>query len=341
MSSPLLDALSQVITVSGGLAEFPQENRLEAALSQEAAHILGVSDSVAFSTLATQSDCTLVSYHSDIFQRCETLLANQGRFVSFAVDYSGYLKQSGFEKLISSTLIPQNGLLRIGLSTPAWTPYCRFNVAYTASASDKRLGLISFWLNGLTQVPGVSVGDALFWDSDFIPTPDDLQLDPTPLMPLVEHIAHQSISEELSPWCQSLQRKLDRDQRRLTDYYQTIIQEIQHKCQKKNLAGEALDKELSRIDATQLELQSKLKDIQQRSALTISAEVHSLLVVWLRTVHTEVELVRKKQKRHLIAIYNPYTQIIEPWRCQLTNLPVTKFFLDPQMNICRDNIDQA
>lgn len=54
----------------------------------------------------------------------------------------------------------------------------------------------------------------------------------------------------------------------------------------------------------------------------------------------EVELVRKKNKRNVIAVYNPYTQIIEPWRCELTNEPVLDFVLDEQMRICRsDSVD--
>lgn len=340
MATPLLEALAQVITISEGIAEFNQDDVLEAALPSSVAKVLGVPDSVTFSTSAGQRDCTFVSYNSEIFQRCETLLGDVGRFVSLAVQYQGYLKQSGFEKLINETLILHNGLLKVGQATPTWTPYCCFNVAYTAESDEKRLGLVSFWLNGLTLVPRVSIGNALFWESDRIRVPEDLELDISTLVPLSQEVARIAIDSELAPWFHSLERKLNRDQRRLTDYYQSIIQEIHNKCQKKKLEGEAKDKEMSRIDATQLELNRKLTDLQQRSALSISAEIHSVMVVWLQTVQIEVELVRKKNKRNVIAVYNPYTQIIEPWRCELTNQPVQDFVLDEQMRICRlDSLD--
>ncbi|MGB5595282.1 MAG: hypothetical protein WBM62_14770 [Crocosphaera sp.] len=335
MAQQLLEALGRVITVSEGIAEFNQEDTLEVALPESVAKVLGVPDSVTFSTSAAQRDCTFVSYNSEIFQRCETLLGDKGRFVSLAVEYQGYLKQSGFEKLITETLIPHNGLLRVGAATPTWTPYCLFNVAYTAEADEKRLGLVSFWLNGVTLVPGVSVGDALFWESDRIPIPEDLELDTSTLLPLAQIMARESIEAEIAPWCHSKERKLNRDQTRLTEYYQTIISEIHQKCQKKNLEGEALAKEMSRIEATQLELDRKLSDLQQRATLSISAEIHSVLVLWLQTVQIECELIRKKNKRKVMAIYNPYSQIIEPWRCEATNVPVTDFLLDEQMRICR------
>jgi chromosome condensin MukBEF ATPase and DNA-binding subunit MukB len=149
-------------------------------------------------------------------------------------------------------------------------------------------------------------------------------------------VAQSQIEQEIAPWLLSLERKLNRDQRRIQEYYQTIISEIRSKCHKKKLEGEALDKELSRIEATESELSRKLVDLQHRYALTLTAQVHSLLVVWLQTVHIECELIRKKSQRTVLAIYNPYTRIVEPLRCEITNLPVTKFVLNDAMQILGD-----
>jgi hypothetical protein len=333
MSRQLLEALAQVINVLEGVAEFREEESLEAVLPKSVAKTLGLNDSVTFTTRAGQENTDFVSYNAEIFSRCESLLGEEGSLVSFAVQYQGYLKQSGFEKLVTETLCPQNGLLRIGKATPAWTPYCRFNVAYTAEADEKRLGLVSFWLNGVTGVSKVSVGDALLWESDRLPVPEGLQLDTSWLWQIAQAVAREESEREIVPWCNSLERKLNRDERRIRDYYQTIIEEIERKCQKKQLEAEALDKEMSRIEATRGELKRKLADLEQRYTLTISARIHSVLVVWLQTVHVECELVRKKEKRTLRAVYNPYTRIIEPWRCEATNLAVNQFILDEQMRI--------
>jgi hypothetical protein len=333
MSRQLLEALAQVINVLEGVAEFREEESLEAVLPKSVAKALGINDSVNFTTRAGQENSEFVSYNAEIFSRCESLLGEEGSLVSFAIQYQGYLKQSGFEKLVTETLCPQNGLLRVGKATPAWTPYCRFNVAYTAEADEKRLGLVSFWLNGVTGVPKVSVGDALLWESDIISVPEGLQLDASGLWQIAQAVAQEESQREIAPWCNSLERKLNRDERRIRDYYQTIVEEIERKCQKKQLEGEALDKEMSRIEATRGELKRKLVDLEQRYALTINARIHSILVVWLQTVHVECELVRKKEKRTLMAVYNPYTHIIEPWRCEVSNLAVNHFMLDEQMRI--------
>jgi hypothetical protein len=333
MAAQLLEAIAQVITVKEGIAEFNEDENLEAALPKSVAKVLGVSDSVTFTTSAANRNAAFVSFNSDIFHRCATLLGTEGSLVSFAVQYPGYLKQSGFESLVNEALRPQNGLLRIEKASPAWTPYCRFNVAYTAEADEKRLGLASFWLNGLTGVARVGVGDALLWESDRICVPEAVELETSEIWSIAQQVAQQEIEREITPWRNSLERKLNRDERRLRDYYQTIIEEIQRKSQKKKLEGDSLAKEMSRIEATELELKRKLTDLAQRYNLVVTAHVHSVLVVWLRTVHIECELVRKKGRRRAIAVYNPYTKIVEPWRCEVTNLPVNQFLLDEQMQI--------
>ena len=332
MSVQLLEALARVINLQEGITEFSDSKTLEAVLPKQVAKALKVPEGVTFSTKAAPR-CTFVSYNSDIFQRCETLLGEEGSLISFGVRHQGYLKQSGFEKLVTATLVPQNGLLRVGKAIPAWTPYCRFNVAYTAEADEKRLGLVSFWLNGVTGVAGVDVGDALLWDSDRCSVPEDVKLDSSLLWPIAQQAAREAIETEITPWRNSLERKLSRDERRLREYYQTIVTEIDSKCRKKKLEGEALAKEMSRISATELELKRKLADLKQRYALTVTAQVHSVMVVWLQAVQIECELIRKKNKRTVVAVYNPYTRSLEPLRCEETNLPVTQFVLDEQMRI--------
>lgn len=333
MAKQLLEALAQVINLKEGMAEISAGENLEAVLPPKVAKLLDVPDSATFTTAAGERKCQFVSYNSEIFQRCETLLGAEGSLSSFAVQYQGYLKQSGFDKLVTETLCPQNGLLRVGKATPSWTPYCLFNIAYTAEADEKRLGLVSFWLNGVTGVAGVDVGDALLWKSDRINVPEDGQLKADWLWELAQQIAQSQIEQEIAIWLLSLERKLNRDKRRIQEYYQTIISEIGAKCEKKKLEGEALEKELSRIKATKSEMSRKMADLQQRYALSITAQVHSLMVVWLQTVTIECLLIRKKDKRNVLAVYNPYTRIIEPIRCEITNLPVTKFMLDENMLI--------
>ena len=61
--------------------------------------------------------------------------------------------------------------------------------------------------------------------------------------------------------------------------------------------------------------------------MSVTAQLHSTLVILLQTVHIECELIRKKAKRGVIAVWNPYLKSIEPLRCEESGVPVTKFYL--------------
>ncbi|WP_414566771.1 MULTISPECIES: hypothetical protein [unclassified Anabaena] len=211
------------------------------------------------------------------------------------------------------------------------TRYILCNVAYTAHASEKRIGLVSFIINEITGVTPVEISDALFWEADKIP----LEHQETPLsipfhelLRLIEYQTETLIGQSLDPWQAKLTRARARDEERLRDYYNTISSEIRQKIESKHLIGDDKDKELARIEATQRELSRKLLDIQERYAMTVEAGLHSAMIIHLPTVHIQCELQRKKAKRTVTAVWNPFTKIIEPLRCELSGEPVYSFYLD-------------
>ena len=333
MNNQLLDAINQVVQLKAGVAEYTNDNTLEALLPIDVAQTLEVSDSVSFTTRAGINDSYFVTYNSEIFEKFSTLLGNDGYIAALTIKYDGYLKTTGFEKLVNSTLRPQNGLIRVGRAFGALTPYVLCNVAYTADANEKRLGMVTFFVNGITGVPGVEIGDALSWKSDQMPLNSvnplqEVQFEK--LLDIASEYASKLIDAEITPWRKSLSRKLGRDEERVKNYYGAIVSEIKAKIKKKNLEGELQEKELARIKATQMELKRKLTDLYERYSLLVSAQLHSALVILLQTVHIECELIRKKQRRNIIAIWNPYLKIIEPLRCEQSNLPVTSFYLSDQ-----------
>ena len=333
MDNQILNTINQMVAVQGGVAEWISDRSLEVLLPKKIASALEVGELVTFTTSAdTGSSSYFVTYNSDILRRFEGLL-NSGYVASYGVKYDGYLKKSGFEKLVTETLCPQNGLIRVNSAAPAITPYVLFNVDYTAEASEKRLGMVSFWLNGITGVAGVDLGDALLWTVDRRSSPsiEDAQAINYPeLLQIGLQHSEQLIERELIPWQQKNTRQLQRDEKRITEYYQDIIGEIKAKIKKRKLEGEEKEGEKNRINATKLELKRKIKDLHERSSIEVTASLHSALIVWLQTVHINCQLIRKKQKRDVVAVWNPYHKQVEPLRCEQSNNPVKSFYLSDE-----------
>ena len=336
----LLETIFEVITISDGVAEYSSGETLDVLLPSEIARSLELSDLVTFTTSTeVNGGSYFVTYGSELFERFEKFLVRDGQVASIKVNYQGFLKQSGFEKLVQQTLVPQNGLLKVKSFKPAFTPYLLCNVAYHAEADEQRLGMLSFFINGVTSVIGVEIGDALMWASDLVESDRILPLkdiesnstycevDWQNLLAICEKYSGESICSELKPWRESLSRKLKRDSTRVKEYYDAIVAQINEKIERLPQEAEQLETEKNRIAATILEKERKILDLEQRYALKVEASIHSALVVWLQTVHVECELIRKKNKKSVTAVWNPYTKIVEPLRCSKTGTAVTSFYL--------------
>lgn len=328
---PILSTIEKLVSLHDGVAQADEEQALNLLLTENIAQALNLPDEVTLTTRADRPNSFFVTYHSELLNKFSDLMADRGLVTALGVKFNGYLKTTGFEKLVLEKLIPQNGLIRFIDAKPEITPYIWCHVAYTAEADEKRIGMVSFIINSQTGVTPVEIGSALFWSADRICV-DNQQ--PTKAMPfeelsfLIEKQSAKLIQAELENWMGKLLRAVARDSERLKAYYGTISSEIGSKIESRHLMGEDKEKELARIEATNRELERKLLDLQQRYALTVEADLHSAMVIHLPTVHIQCTLQRKKAKRIVTAVWNPFTKIIEPLRCELSGAPVYDFYLD-------------
>ncbi len=333
VSDPILSTLAQLISLHEGIAEPDGEQVLNVLLTQNIAKALELPEEVSLTTRADIPESYFVTYHSTLLNMFSALLSDRGCVTAIGVKFDSYLKTTGFDKLLQVHLVPQNGLIRFLDAKSETTRYIWCNVAYTAEADERRIGMVSFIINELTGVTPVEIGNALFWEADRIDVSDSPHLAARPfedLSSLIEQTSAKLIKAELENWNAKLTRSLTRDSERLHSYYGTIAAEIASKIEYRGLMGEEKEKELARLEATHRELNRKLADIKERYALSVEAFLHSAMVIHLPTVHISCELVRKKAKRTVTAIWNPFTKILEPLRCELSGEPVYEFYLDDQ-----------
>jgi hypothetical protein len=330
-SDPIINTLEKVISLCDGVSEVVNEKTLQVVLPLEIASTLGVGEETVFSTIIDTPDSQFISYHSELLNKFLEIFSSVSSVTTLEVKYDGYLKTSGFEKIISQKIVPLNGLIRYVDAQPKTTRYIFCNVAYTAEADEKRIGMVSFIINEFTGITPVEIGDALLWESDLIPV-DDSSVPKSLVFPelsnLIEVTSANLIQADLEKWSAKLNRARDRDEERLKNYYGTISSEIDTKIQHKGLDGEQKNKELARIEATKRELERKIRDIRERYTLNVSAELYSAIVLHLPTVHINCTLQRKKAKRDVTLIWNPFTKIIEPLRCEVSGEPIYEFYLD-------------
>ncbi|GAX38647.1 hypothetical protein [Nodularia sp. NIES-3585] len=329
LSDPILTTLEKIVSLHDGIAEPASESILNALLTENLAAVLSLPEEVTFTTKADVPESVFVTYHSEVLNKLSDLLTVRGQITNLGVKFEGHLKNTGFEKILLEKLVPQNGLIRYIDAKPETTRYILCNVAYTANAEEKRIGLVSFIINELTGVTPIEIGDALFWEADRISvehTPLSIPFED--LLQLIEHQGAILVDKSLENWQAKLTRAKVRDEERLKAYYNTISSEIHQKIVSKHLIGDDKNKELARIEATNRELDRKMLDIQERYAMSVEGWLHSAMVIHLPTVHIQCELQRKKAKRTVTAVWNPFTKMIEPLRCEVSGEAVYTFYLD-------------
>jgi hypothetical protein len=331
MSDPILSTLSKLVSLYDGVAEPDGDHQMMVLLTANIAKQLHLSEEVTLSTKADVPDSVFVTYHSELLSRFSHIMGNRGSVSAIAINYDGYLKTTGFEKQLLQTLKPQNGLIRFLEAKPETTRYLWCHVAYTAEADEKRVGMVSFIINELTQVTPVDIGDALFWESDriVVERPEAIsERKSEEISLIIEQTSAELVQSDLKNWQAKLARAKARDEDRLKTYYNTIAVEIQNRIQSRQMEGEGKERELARLDATNKELERKLADLEERYSLKVAASLYSVMVIHLPTVHLKCELVRKKIKRTVTAVWNPFSKIIEPLRCEQSGMPVYEFYLD-------------
>jgi hypothetical protein len=331
VDDPIINTLEKIVYTYDGVAELIDEKTLNVLLPQQIAQALKLEEETTFSTVIDTPNSQFVSYNSELLNRFSEIMASLGSVTALGVKYDGYLKTTGFEKSLAQKIVPQNGLIRFIDAKPENTRYIWCNVAYTAEADEKRIGMVSFIINEFTGVAPVDIGDALLWESDKVPVDDYSlahKLSDDELSEIIEKISARLIATDLENWQAKLNRAFVRDEERLKAYYGSISVEIAKKIEHKGLDGDDKEKELARIEATKRELERKIADIRERYNLKVEAHLHSAMVLHLPTVHINCTLQRKKAKRDITLVWNPFTKIIEPLQCEISGEPVYEFYLD-------------
>ena len=108
--------------------------------------------------------------------------------------------------------------------------------------------------------------------------------------------------------------RLERDRKRLNDYYHALVAQARQKHQRARQAVEP-DHADAADRAVTLELRRKLAELEERYA--INANLRPLVVIRTNLPALKVRLAvqRKQARRELVVYWNPLTKAFDPIRC--------------------------
>jgi hypothetical protein len=351
MRAPLKSFLEQLLARHGALVDEIGEDALEVLLPPELAQQLGVGELERFSfpdvsqgtasptpMFGQESPSTrVVSYQSELLETLGGLLIGRIAVAAAALAEPQPVKRLALERDIERAITLQNAVLRAQEQAEAIVPYLLFHFKYTALSDEQREGMISLAINertlnvveGLSElVPQLPLTTQL---PDNVPEADFEQVYKR------AHRATQSlIQDALADFIKSMNRRFIRDWQRVTEYYRSIQQEIETNIKKKSLTVEAQEREQSRIRATEIELERKIRDLQTKYDLTVRIEPVAVLRLFVPVMLVSLIVMRRKWMVPIQLAWNPLLRELERVACVGCFRPSRKIFIcdDQRHTVC-------
>jgi|GEM_PF-2274673 len=364
MDDPLLHLTAQIIALSGGVAEHSGENSLDVLLPPAIARNLGVPEET---TLRVTSPADIdgnaskeesnedhsgridrvravrqLSYTPETLEKLNTLIGTRGIFLERCAQRL-YLKQEGMEPAVNGYFTALNGPSRVITSRVQTVSYLLCNAHFTAFSDERKEGVVQTAVNEFT---GLSVDDVYSLLRQAETTGSSL---PAVIRKPTDQIyrasirtTQRSIERELLGFHQSLHRRLERDFRRVQEYYGSLVREIEGKIRRKDLQGNERTAELQRVEAIKIELRKKLIDQRERYAVKTAVRWLNAMRVYLEVIVVVYEVQRKRKTRELLLVWNPLKKGFEDLACEHCGVDLRSFWmcdevqhiLCPQCNAC-------
>ncbi len=339
MSTHLIDTVAEVLQLSGAAVEKNGEY-LEALVPEDVAKIIHTPElaKLYFNPEQAQKDGELVTFQSDFVDRLFVLMQGTGNYAHVALQ-DLYLKQ-GTKAAAEQRFAALNGLGRALDASERHLSYAQLNFKYAAVSDEKKEGVVSVIINEHTLAEVSDMAAQLAWVKS-AETTKYVELPPQPFHAIYAaacRSAESAIRRELAEFHRSLNRRLQRDIDRLTEYYESLIAEIRRKIARRGLEGKEREDDEARIRATELERERKIADQREKYAMKVSVEPVNLMRLFVPVMVVNFEVRFRKAAREIPLVWNPLTKDFETLACQGCATGLYHFYIceDELHAVCAD-----
>ena len=322
----IIEWARDLLVSRGALVEAEEAGALSALLPAELAEELESREwlSLRFGPGAGSDD------ENEWLDRLSRLLPPDARVVSARTRRPDLAPQIDAIDALDRGLALQNGIYRVLEDYHQTARYYFFGFNYTIESDETSFGVVTVCLNASARTLVLQPEFALK------AVKDDLEEDPQLTIPRDElgqlfPIALRGVQPEIRRLAagieQSVNRRLARDSERIDSYYKDLLSQIGKRISRRAADVEAVEKERSRANATQLDRSAKLEDLLRKYSLKTRIQPGDVLVVPLPVREISTRLIRKKAERVTKLHWNPTLGTIEsPW-CEGCSTPAHPLFL--------------
>jgi hypothetical protein len=314
--SPLADFTAHLLTESGAVVESNGDG-LEVLVPAEVAAALEIPEHAELSFSGDGRDAIAVSYDSEIFKKMAKLLGDHGKFSTVAF-VPPAVKLEKLEDRLEGKLLFHNAVFSLERKGEKRISYLLGYCKYAARSDDRQEGILGCLMNELNLAAQTIRPDILevIASSSEEPLLEAARESSETVLSAFSRAQREIAKEALSDFLTSMERRLNRDIRRVHDYYETLIHEHRQLLEKKLGTPDDKGKAASKIQAIQRELKSKIQDLIGKFGIDLSFEPISFIRVEAVTRIFWVSVKRRKEVRAFPLTYNPVLKSFDPLPCE-------------------------
>jgi hypothetical protein len=338
LRTSLRDFTADLLAEHGALVE-PSSEGLEVLLPAEVAGVLAIPEHSNLTFLGDRHDGISVSYDSEILKKMAGLLGDRGKFATVGLAPSS-VRLEKLEDRLSDKLVFHNAIFQMERKEECPISYLLGYSKYSAISDDRHEGIAGCVINELN----FSAQKATLETLDLIAHGSNTSAEQAE-RGVSERVLNafwkaqlNIVQEALSDFLVSMERRMNRDIRRVHEYYQTLIHEYRQALAKKSAAPEDQARIESKIEAVERELKGKVQDLVGK--FSIDLQLESISFIRIETVCPVfwLSVKRRKEARQFPLTYNPLSKSFDPLPCEACFYPKKGYYVcDDRLHIlCRE-----
>ena len=349
MNKQLPEVITDILTYNGAAVEQTDNGVLEIIFTAYLSETLNIPEyaRLYFSHEAQSNDGIYASYDSDVFSSMSKLFSVKGRFSEAKFEASFQPKMEKVTKSISEKITFSNATFRMDKTEQKNIPYLLVYFKYTAMSDEKHEGVMPVLINGLnlSVSPFENYVDELIpmlKETGHVSGPDTNRSEMIRVFKAAYSAGTRIVEERLKDFVRSLERRLNRDTRRVYEYYETLKKESELAIWKrarthtedKTIKDDAIERLSAKHDAIESERNWKIQDLISRYALSIQIEPVSAIRIEAPVSLFLINIKRRLASRQFPVTYNPLTRHLDPLPCESCFHPKGVFYIcDDRLHI--------
>ena len=364
MNRILHEVIADILAYHGAIVEKAEDGCLDVIAPPEVSKVLNTPEytRLCFSHKEPLplEKIIYASYDSDFFNSIGKLLEDKGKFAIVSLEPVNP-KIEKIVRKISEELILANATFRLGKIETGNVSYLLIYFKYVALSDERHEGILSVLVNEMTlsTLPlenGVDEIMERINETDVkIETPEDQLLK---ALKSSYTASTGMVRERLKDFVISLERRLNRDIKRVYDYYETLREETISAIERKAVGkmeqqylenrakieqmirekrwewnrDEKIDKLLAKLDVIETERKWKVQDLIAKYALKIQIIPMTAIRITARTPIFWINIKRRLASRQFPLSYNPVVKHLDALPCESCFNPQGVYY------ICDDNL---